>query len=311
MTEVTYTPPPPAPPAPPAVPAPHLFVAVPSINGWVWSGFADSLMLLFPALAQVGINATLYRREGDSLVTRARDMCVAEFLARPEMTHLLFLDCDLRFRAQDVIAMVRADLDVVAGAYPKKQDEPAFVWNPFTATDIPYKEGFVVAKDAGTGFLLVKRAVFDALRPHTKRVYWWNLPGVVRDDTGKAEGTKRALVQRNYFSEEFEPITDDFDAGADEVVWNRLSEDWAFCRKAQAAGLSVHVYADADLGHYGAKEYRGTLATYLAPEVAPEAAEPGTWDDEAPPEVVVPPSEPVAIGSPAAASLPAPAVVGG
>ena len=268
-TTVTYTPPPP----------PHLFVAVPSIDGWVWSGFADSLMLLFPALAQAGINATLYRREGDSLVTRARDMCVAEFLARPEMTHLLFLDCDLRFRAQDVTAMVRADLDIVAGAYPKKQDEVSFVWNPFGPDNIPYKDGFVVAKDAGTGFLLVKRHVFEVLRTQTKRLYWWNLPGVVRSEENRPEGTKRALVHRNYFSEEFEPITDEFDDGAEEPVLNRLSEDYAFCRKAQAAGLSVHVYADADLGHYGTKEFRGTLAVHLAPSVAPAPADPGTWSD--------------------------------
>lgn len=265
-------------------PPPHIFVAVPTINGWSWNGFSDSLMLLFPALAQAGIHATLYRRDGDSLVTRARDMCVAEFLARPEMTHLMFIDCDIRFRAKDVVTMVRADLDVVCGAYPKKQDVPSFVWNPFGATEIPYKNGFVLAKDAGTGFMLVKRSVFAALRPHTKRLYWWNLPGVVRSDEERAEGTKRALVHRNFFSEEFEPISDTFDDGADEPVYNRLSEDWAFCRKAQAAGLSVHVYADAELGHFGSKEYRGTLGKYLAPNIAPEAATPGTWDNGPRPE---------------------------
>lgn len=269
MTGPTYTPPTP----------PNVLIAVPCIDGWVWSGFADSLMLLFPHLAQNGVHATLYRRDGDSLVTRARDMCVAEFLARPEFTHLMFIDCDIRFRPQDVLTMLQSDLDIVCGAYPKKQDEPSFVWNPFGPDEIPYRNGFVLAKDAGTGFMLIKRGVFDVLRDSTKRLYWWNLPGVPRTDEHRAEQALRAAVHRNYFSEEFEPLVDDWDEGAGEVVYNRLSEDWAFCRKAQAAGLSVHVYADAALGHFGSKEYHGALATYLTPNLPPEAATPGTWGD--------------------------------
>jgi hypothetical protein len=56
----------------------------------------------------------------ESLITRARNYLVDEFLNRSECTHMLFIDSDVHFQPQDVIAMLALDKDVIGGPYPKK-----------------------------------------------------------------------------------------------------------------------------------------------------------------------------------------------
>ena len=56
----------------------------------------------------------------ESLITRARNYLVDEFLHRSDCTHLLFLDSDISFDPRDVIALLALDKDVIGGPYPKK-----------------------------------------------------------------------------------------------------------------------------------------------------------------------------------------------
>ena len=45
---------------------------------------------------------------------------VDEFLNRSDASHLLFIDSDIHFQPEDVIAMLALDKDVIGGPYPKK-----------------------------------------------------------------------------------------------------------------------------------------------------------------------------------------------
>ena len=42
----------------------------------------------------------------DSLINRARNNLVAKFMANPQFTHLIFLDVDLAFRAEDIVKLL-------------------------------------------------------------------------------------------------------------------------------------------------------------------------------------------------------------
>lgn len=58
------------------------------------------------ALAKAyGIEIKFYYLFNESLITRARNYCADEFM-RSDCTHLMFIDSDIGFNANDVIAML-------------------------------------------------------------------------------------------------------------------------------------------------------------------------------------------------------------
>lgn len=104
-----------------------LFVATPCYGGNASGMYAKSLADLTAMCAQYGIQIQLYLMFNESLITRARNYCADEFI-RSDATHLLFIDSDIGFNSQDVLALLALSsdetkpYDVIAGAYPKKSE---------------------------------------------------------------------------------------------------------------------------------------------------------------------------------------------
>ena len=61
-------------------------------------------------------------QRGESLITRARNNCVATFLENKEWTHLFWIDSDIGFSAEAFYRLLLADKDVAAGIYPLKRE---------------------------------------------------------------------------------------------------------------------------------------------------------------------------------------------
>ena len=57
----------------------------------------------------------------DSLVTRARNKLVTEFL-KTDCTHLFFIDADISFEPDDLIRVLAFNKPLVAAPYPIKKD---------------------------------------------------------------------------------------------------------------------------------------------------------------------------------------------
>jgi len=164
-----------------------LFVATPMYGGMNHGMYMKSCLDLQSICSQYGIEIRYSFIFNESLITRARNYLVDEFLRAEGFTHLLFIDADIHFDPRDVIACLALDKDVVGGPYPKKSIkwasvkegvkkhpdiEPGdmeklagdFVFNP-----VPGTEKFSVAEpvevlEIGTGFMMVKRHVFDKFR---------------------------------------------------------------------------------------------------------------------------------------------------
>jgi hypothetical protein len=73
------------------------------------------------------VEAKFYYLFNESLITRARNYCVDEFM-RSDCTHMIFIDADISFNPNDVITMMammdpddpECEYDVMCAPYPKK-----------------------------------------------------------------------------------------------------------------------------------------------------------------------------------------------
>ena len=212
-------------------PAVNLFIAVPVFSG-VPVPFMQSLMRL-----QAGPPCDLAIRiyPGDSLVCRARNALTHDFLAS-DCTHVLWIDSDLIFAPEHVARLISHPHPIVAGLYPKKQDELCWVLNGLPDAQ-PDGDGVAKVLYAGTGFLRVAREVFTAIAAkglapeypcdhnpgRVERDFWrvgvWTYP----------DGSKRYL-----------------------------SEDWWFCQAAKEAGFDTHVDGRVVARHIGTQTWPTT-----------------------------------------------------
>lgn len=169
-----------------------LFVAAPMYGGQCAGMFARSIADLSALCTHYGIQVRFYFLFNESLITRARNYCADEFL-RSGDTHLMFIDSDIGFNANDVIALMALQsenpdddqYDILAGPYPKKciswekikqavdkgfaDENPGnlekyvgdYVFNPANGTAaIPLGEPVEVL-EAGTGFMMIRRNTFE------------------------------------------------------------------------------------------------------------------------------------------------------
>jgi hypothetical protein len=151
--------------------------------------FSKSVADLTSICTNHGIEMRTYFLFNESLITRARNYCVDEFM-RSGCTHMMFIDSDIGFDPKDVLGMLAlqsddSEYDVLAGPYPKKciswekiklavdkgiaDEDPNvlekfvgdYVFNPKGNTgsiriDIP-----VEVSEVGTGFMMTRRSAFE------------------------------------------------------------------------------------------------------------------------------------------------------
>ncbi|CAD8327791.1 conserved hypothetical protein [uncultured phage] len=168
-----------------------LFVSAPMYGGQCAGMFIRSVADLSALCTQYGVQLQFYFLFNESLITRARNYCADEFL-RSNATHMMFIDSDIGFSAQDVIAMLalmgdETEYDVMCGPYPKKciswekikqavdkgvaDRDPNvleryvgdYVFNPKSGqNEIPINQP-VEVREGGTGFMMIRRSTFETL----------------------------------------------------------------------------------------------------------------------------------------------------
>jgi hypothetical protein len=173
---------------------------------------------------------------GDSLVARARNRLCAQFLAS-DCTHMLQLDTDLIFSPEHIAKLIHhaeAGHDIIAGLYPKKQKELGWVCNVLDQPEPDRPDGLQRVKYAGTGCLMVSRAVLLAMiNQHPEIEY--------DPDEGDESGVKH----------------DFFATGVRAFEGRRryLSEDWMFCQRALDLGFDIMMDTTVILKHVGEMIY--------------------------------------------------------
>src|SRR5215469_4299138 len=101
----------------------------------------------------------------DSLITRIRNEMTAAFL-KSEHSHLFWIDSDIEFVPEDVAKIWNLEADIGVGVYAMKvQDKQWFAaWKDGALIkDLDQFKEPIEVDYAGTGFMLIKREVIEAL----------------------------------------------------------------------------------------------------------------------------------------------------
>ena len=178
---------------------------------------------------QLGLDWTVETMTNESLISRARNTLTAKFLHTKESTHLMFVDADIGWEPWHLLVMLNHDKDVVGGLYPMKSLPVKWCVNGIPDADQNDPSGLIEVTKTGTGFLLMKRHVFDKLNAHP----------AVKPFTNDI-GLDPAL---NPYMKTY------FDTAVRE---NRYySEDWTFCENWRDIGGQVWVDKRVLLKHTG------------------------------------------------------------
>lgn len=240
----------------------YVFIATPMYGGMCHGDFATSLFRVATVLGNAQIQVILSTRANAPMVTQVRDDLAYDFLDHPECTHLMFIDSDVGFQAEDIVSMIAADKDVIMGLYPRKMIDwgqvaeavkrgvppqelhrhtGIFMSNTPDGTDItkatkPGQKPIEIT-GGGMGFTLIKREVMEGL---ASKVLDYDAAHVM---IGRVP-TKPRMKQ--FFAS---PVHNGY----------LLSEDGYFCAVARENGYRIWAAPWVELTHTGTYQFTGRL----------------------------------------------------
>jgi hypothetical protein len=247
-----------------------IFIGTPMYGGNCSGSYTKSCTDLAMMCAANGIDVRFYYLFNESLIQRARNYVVDEFL-RSDCTHLVFIDSDIAFDPRDVLGLIAIQVadpkfNVVTGPYPKKTiawekvkkavelgkaDETPFALDQYTAdyvfNPINKLASFNLAEpleigEGGTGFMCIPRETFEKYKEAYPELRY--KPDHVRTD--QFDGTR--------------DITAFFDCIIDPKTRRYLSEDYFFCQKARQIGMKVWMCPWMQLNHIGSYIFKGNMS---------------------------------------------------
>jgi hypothetical protein len=214
---------------------PHF--CVPAYSGIMNEGFFMSFVKLINLFNLSGIHYSLDTIVNESLVTRARNSLVAKMMQfEGQSTHLVFIDADIEFDAASVLKLLIAQKDVVGGIYPKKTLPIDYVVNPIENAKLD--GALLEVKRIGTGFICVKREVFEKMFDYYKHLKY-------NDNIGLEE--KYAPFKYALFDTSIDQNDNN----------NYLSEDYTFCDRWRAMGGQIWADLSINLNHLGHYKFKG------------------------------------------------------
>ena len=255
---------------------PKVFIATPMFGGNANYMYMISLINLLTKLGQAGIPSMFEIAANESLITKARNILVEGFL-KSDATHLLFLDGDLGFDADDVLRMVQADKDIIGGQYAKKKinwdvvkrvvqavpNIPAPHINAVIAESTFRPIGDTLTFDINqpvevesiaTGMMLVKRRVFTEMAAKMPEIEIISGGSETMDPKTMTRITDAHRTAHAYFDTSIDPVTKAY-----------TSEDFTFCQRWRKLGGQVFLAPWTRTVHVGTYEYvcdLGAIARY-------------------------------------------------
>jgi hypothetical protein len=207
----------------------RVHICMPCYGGMLTESCFMSYIKWSNTCRQLGIDWTMETMTNESLISRARNTLTAKFLHNKESTHLMFIDADIGWEPWHLLVMLNAQKDVIGGLYPMKSLPVKWCVNGFEGAAVSEDGNLQEVSKTGTGFMLIKRDVFEKLNAHPATKPFINDIGLP--------------AELNPFMKTY------FDTAVRE---NRYySEDWTFCENWRDLGGQVWVDKRVLLKHTG------------------------------------------------------------
>ena len=237
-----------------------LFLSTPCYGGICLEIFATSILKLQIECMKNQIQLFIDTTENESLVHRARNVSVGRFMQKSDAEFFMFIDADIHFEAESVIRLVNSGHDISVACYPKK----CIMWDQgvnaiksgdqrnlqlltsslvvnIGAKKREVENGFIQVLDGPTGFMVIKREVFEKMKEKFPELYCVN----------------------DHQNRDFDNYYAFFDCMIDPVSKRYLSEDYAFCRRWQQMDGKIYADVGTTLGHVGNLSFNGSLKERL------------------------------------------------
>ena len=266
--------------------SPCVYILTPCFGSVCFVNYVHCLMSTIETCRKYGIELIIEFCRNDSLVSRARNNLVARAMANPKMTHIMFIDNDITWDANDILKLIISDKNLVGGIYPLKN----YNWSdlltdkkdpsnpsPNMIQQMIQRKNASQFKDIISDENMVQ---FNMLRYNVNY-----LDNTLNIDKNLAKvkhlATGFMMIKRNVIekmSKAF-PSTkyvDDvnflkdkendfayalFDCGVEEGHY--FSEDWLFCHRWQKMGGSIWMDVSIALTHTGIEDYKGCYITSI------------------------------------------------
>lgn len=228
-----------------------LFIATPAFGHQVTTNYANSLLKFVstshPTLA---VSSAVHMQSGMALVTQARNNCVSYFL-NSGCTHFLFIDADIGFEPEAIYRLIEKDVPLCLTPYPvkgygKDYQLQFIVHFPDKDNVRIDKGGFTEITAGPTGFMMIKREVFEKLAekyPERKTV------------NKQLVGNKVETMEKGWYT---------FFETAQDPENGYLGEDIAFCRLWTNIGGKIYADTQTPLTHFGSHAFHGSLNMMFA-----------------------------------------------
>ena len=254
-----------------------IFVGTPCYGGMISADYFKSCLQLVSLAATRKIELQFATIGNESLITRARNTLVQLFMDG-DYTHLLFIDADIAFNPESVFKMLDIDKDITTGVYPRKtidwikvknkiKNNPNISEDELMASSLQYnlnvkdpnkielKNGFIEVLDGATGFMLIKRSVFEKMAKEYPNLQFKPDQHINQSHENEFNYHKTSTWNYTFFDTMVEPKTKRY-----------LSEDYAFCRLWQNMGGKIYADIMSGMTHYGNYAFKGNVGTQFLPQ---------------------------------------------
>lgn len=197
----------------------------------------DSIEASVPLLDAAGYDHAMVNEIGNPYISAARATMLRKALdARADI--IIFIDHDVSWHPADLVKLIEAEGDVVAGTYRFKSDEISYmgtIHSTPSGTPLVREDGCIKARMVPAGFLKVTKEAVDK--------FMTKFPHLC-------------------YGEKYRQSVDLFNHGAHEGLW--WGEDYAFSRNWESIGGDIWLIPDLCLNHHSKdKIYEGNFHMHL------------------------------------------------